>query len=202
MPKFADYTKLAAPYCPNLPTIVFSRAMLSAAREYFTATQGWQEDIEVNLVQGQFEYELPCPWAPALLDTVISVSIDDDYIGNLSAKLKPENEGTPRYFFILNKTHIQFMPIPSEDKVAVIRVSIKPSIQTEYLPQNVMDEHFEGLLAGAIWQIKRMVGTDWYDPQSALNHRAEFEAFIDQKRIQMLQNDSNNELFITVEHFL
>lgn len=202
MPRFADYTKLAAPFCPNLPSIVFSRAMLSAAREYFTQTQGWQENIEVNVVQGVFEYKLPFPWAPGLLDTVISVYIDDQILGDLQARLKPENEGMPRYFFILNKTHIQFMPIPSQDKTAIITVSMKPSIMTEYLPQLVMDEHFEGLMAGTIWQVKRMVGTDWYDPQSALDFRAEFEAFIDQKRIQMLQNNSNSELFINMASFL
>lgn len=201
MPKFADYTKFAASYCPNLPAFIFERAMLSAAREYFTSTQSWQEDIEIELTQGNFEYPIPFPWEAAMIGNVLNVTIDGKSLTGLGVKLKPEYEQTPKYFSLIGKETIQFMPIPSQAKTAVITVILKPSIQTNSMPKDVLDEHFEGLLAGTIWEIKRIAG-DWYNPQESLDFRAQFEAFIDLKRIEMARGNSNNELRIQMEPFL
>lgn len=200
MAKFKDFTKFAASYCPNLPGIVFERAMLSASREYFTRTQAWIEDIQVPIVAGTSRYEALEPYECAVLNTVREVMIGDDHLVPVTKKAPVTREGKLTHYATPNKETIEFYPAPKTNQTAVVTISLKPSINTLEIPDEVFEEHFEGLIAGAIWQVKRMIGTDWYDPQSAAVHYSEFEAFIDKKRIELLTGNNNTELQIEYQY--
>jgi hypothetical protein len=202
MAKIADYTKYAASYCPNLPGIVFKRAMLSASREYFTQTQAWKEQVTISLVADMAIYAIPDPTDADLIDTVTDVSLNDKYLSPLAREYFIKNTGTPKHFSTPTKTSIHLYPTPKESGELSITLTLKPSIVADEMPEALFQEHFEGLIAGCIWQIKRMPGTDWYDPQSAFVFKEEFDQFIDKKRIEILRGQNNSQTFIQYPNFL
>jgi hypothetical protein len=202
MAKFADYTRFAASYCPNINAIAFSRAMLSAAREYFTKTQSWIETVSIELVPGQNSYVIPELSSTALVSTVNKVLLDDKFLTAIEKEYTDIRQGTPEYFANSTKSTITVYPIPKNAGILQVTVNIKPSINADSLPDELFDEHFEGLIAGCIWQIKRMPGTDWYDPQTATNFAYEFNKFIDDKRIELATGNNNSELTIQLPNFI
>jgi hypothetical protein len=201
MARFADYTRFAASYCPNLPAIVFSRAMLSAAREYFTRTQAWIETVSVDLVPGENSYVIPNLSSTAMVSTVSKVLLGDKFLTAVEREYTDIREGTPEYFSNPTKSTITVYPIPKEVGTLQITVNLKPSINTTELPDALFDEHFEGLIAGCIFHIKQMPGTDWHDPQSAIYFSNEFNRFIDDKRIELAMGNNNTELTIHYPSF-
>lgn len=201
MAKFADYTRYAASYCPNLPNMVFNRAMLSACKEYFTKTQAWTDTVTLDLVEGKTVYEFPEPWECAAIDTVLSVKLDGKSLSRHTSVEHGPKRDKVSAFALINKKEIDFYPEPKQAQTVTIEYSIKPAFDTTELPSEVFDEHFEGLIAGAIWQIKRMPGTDWYDPNASGIHYQEFQAFIDQKRIEMMTGGNNTDLSVNIPNF-
>tara|TARA_R110002049_G_scaffold127881_2_gene285041 strand:- start:9194 stop:9805 length:612 start_codon:yes stop_codon:yes gene_type:complete len=196
MANFKDYTRFASSYCPNLPPMVFARAMLTAARQYFNKTQAWQETYEIALEPGIDKYETPLPYDCVAIDTIISATIDGKELKAFSKGSFPAKDGTPKVFMNPNKDTMIVWPIPTKDSVLEITYSLKPSIETEELPDGLFDEHFEGLLAGTIFELKRMPGVDWSDAVGANNFLAQFKVFMDEKRIELLHGNNNAELQI------
>jgi hypothetical protein len=193
---FKDYTRFAASYCPNLPPMVFARAMLTAARQYFNKTQAWQESYEIALEPGTSKYETPLPYDDIAIDTIISATIDGKELRAFSNGVFPAKDGTPTAFMNPNKDTMIVSPTPTRAAILEITYSLKPSINTTELPDGVFDEHFEGLIAGTIFELKRMPGVDWSDPAGANNFLAQFQVFIDQKRVEMIRGNNNAELQI------
>lgn len=201
MAKFTEYTRFAASYCPNLPSIVFSRAMLSVSRDYFTKTQSWQEILTVNLVAGEKTYDMPPPFEFAIIDTVINASIDNSCLTNAEASIKSDKQDKPTHFSLLSKASLLVYPTPKEDYTLDVTISLKPSIDTEELPELLFDEHFEPLIAGCIASIKRMPNTDWFDPQTAMQFEQDYNRMVDEKRIELARGSNNSELTITFPNF-
>lgn len=170
--------------------------MLSASRQYFQQTQSWQETYEIPLVAGVDKYETPLPYDCVLIDTIVSASIGGEELKPLESNTRKQKDGLPTVFTNPNKDSIVVWPTPTADGVLEITYSLKPSINTEELPPHIFDEHFEALIAGTIFELKRMVNTDWHDPSGAGDFLAEFRIFIDQKRIEMLRGNNNTELSI------
>jgi hypothetical protein len=198
MANFKDYTKFAASYCSNVPTLVFARAMLTASRQYFTKTQAWQESYEIALLPDVNEYETPLPYDCVAIDTVISATIDGKPLHATTSSMSTASntKSTPTLFMNPNKDLVIFSPTPAKAGLVEITYSLKPSIDTEEMPDGLFDDHFEGLIAGTVFELKRMRGKDWSDPAGAGDFLIEFNAFIDQKRIELMQGNNNAELRI------
>ena len=200
MAEFKEYTKYAASYCPKLPGIVFNRAMLSAAREYFTQTQSWKETVLINTVAESDTYNIPAPVGTDLIDTIDRVTLNNKDLTPLPFEYNNENAGTPLYFATPTKSTMRFYPIPDESAAVTVTLNLKPAFTTTEMPDAIFNEHFEGLLAGCIAEIKRMPG-DWYDPQAASMHRREFEQLIDKKRIELMRGSNNANVGIQYPSF-
>jgi len=201
MAKFKKYTRYAASFCPDLPSIVFSRAMLSSAKEYFTKTQAWVETVDIAVTADKATYEMPFPLESASIDVVTEVKDGSTQLIPSPHLLDIDGTGTPKLFALTGKKSITLYPTPKTDMTLSVTYTLKPAFDTDELPEDVFEEHFEGLIAGAIWQIKRMVGTPWHDPQSAMTFYQEFEGFIDQKRIAMMMGGNNAELTMQIPKF-
>ena len=200
MAKFAEYTKYAASYCPNLPGIVFKRAMLSASREYFTKTHAWKEIVPLTLVPGISSYEIPEPYDADLIDSIKDVWLKDKFLSPLPREYLTSDTGTPRYFSTPTKKTINLYPIPKKSGVLNITLTLKPAFEADEMPDEIFQEHFEGLMAGAIFEVKRMPG-DWYDPKNAFVFKQEFVQFIEDKRIELMRGSNNSEVFIEYPNF-
>lgn len=196
MAKFKEYTRFAASYCPSLPPIVFERAMLTAARYYFNRTQAWQETYEITLEPGIDVYETPLPYDCVSIDVITGASIGGKSLVAFSDGSRPAKDGEPKVFMNPNKDTIIVWPTPTKDSVLEITYALKPSIDADELPNMVFDEHFEGLLAGAIFEAKRMPSVEWSDPAGANNFLTQFKVFIDEKRIELMHGNNNTELQI------
>lgn len=196
MVNFKEYTRFAASNCPNLPPMVFARAMLTASRQYFHQTQAWQETYEVPLEVGVDTYETPLPYDCALIDAIVTAKLNGTEIKALTHNQSLVKDGTPKVFHVPNKDTIVLWPTPNTEGTLELTYALKPSINTEELPEHIFDEHFEALISGTIFELKRMVNTDWHDPSGAGDFLSEFRIFIDQKRIEMLRGYNNADLSI------
>ena len=199
MANFENYTRFASSYCPNLPRMVFARAMLTASRQYFSETQAWLETYEITLVPGIDQYETPLPYDCALIDTIVSATLNDKPLDATTGYISPAKDGEPKMFMNPNKDTVILRPVPVNAGVLSVTYALKPSIETEELPDNLFDEHFEGLLAGTIFELKRMPLKDWTDPAGAGDFLTQFKIFIDKKRIELLTGNNNTDLKINFD---
>lgn len=197
MAEFKEYTQYAASYCPKLPSVVFARAMLNTARRYFCQTQSWLNEVTVDIIAGESVYSLPIPYDYALVDAVLSADIGQRELNALPTAPNDGRSGeVVAYSLSRDKTTIAFHPIPKDAQTVTVTLALKPAIDTTYLPDELFDLHYEGLMAGAIADCKKMTGQAWYDPQGAAQFAMEYEQAVAQMKIKLATGHNNAELYI------
>jgi hypothetical protein len=201
MTEITKFTKYVTNYCPNLPTFVFSQAFTVAGREYFKATQAWSETLTVSVVPGQSEIDLFKFTADSDIEAIDEVRLDLVPMAYLQTKPADTKEGKPCYFYTKSKRCITVYPVPKEAQTLIVEVRLVPKVGAERFPGSVFAEHFEGLVAGTVANLKRMTGTEWFDPNGASEFYNEFHRHIDTKRMEIEHGHTNAELTISYPSF-
>ncbi|MFC6441046.1 hypothetical protein [Bowmanella sp. JS7-9] len=202
MAEITSYAHLVAHYCPNLPKLIFRRAFISAARHYFTQTQAWEEVIKVSLVAAKQRYALDTLADDAEIDTIIDVYSDTGNLTGLTGRPFAMGQDAPRSYYANAKRTVGFYPIPKEAGVVYVQSCVKPVLEADTIDDDVFSDNAEGILAGAVYELKMMPNTDWYDPQGALYYKAERDRCIDEKRIEIATHYANHSLIMTYPNIL
>lgn len=179
---------MASPFCPNVPTFVFERAFVSAARKYFDETKSWKEKGSIDVNSDSHEYTVSAS------DTVNTVPFYINWVefdgrrleetSNIPAVVKFTS--TPTCFEKAGR-HFSLYPRPKQLMTLIVSVSNKPSLDATEIPDYVVDDNEQGLRFGVIAELKNQIGTDWHDPQGHAEYLALFNQEIATKRVQMAQ---------------
>ena len=202
MADIQDYAYLAANFCRNVPRFTFERAFVNAARVYFKQTHAWQSTIKLSVKAGKAEYAIDTLEDDAEIESIISVADDTRYLpANNFIPVVTRSE-KPTSHYARSKRSIGLNPVPKEDATYTVVIASKPILEAKVIEDEVFNDNAEGLIHGAVMQLKMMGGTTWHDPQMAAYYENEFEKCITEKRIELMHGQNNAELHIQYPNFI
>lgn len=172
------------PTVPGCPEMTIENAIRAAAILFCANTGIAQFDMDpITVVAGQPEYDFETP-DELVVHTIVSASHDGNPLDVLSPRLVEQRfprhrkyEGAPKG--ILRKTSDTFFlyPTPHDTQAnsLYITVAVKPATGSEFVPQILLDDHKEAIVAGTLARLLMIPKKDWTDPGTAGVHAAAFE---------------------------
>ncbi len=186
MKTWDDFLPLITPHLPGCPNASIKTYLALTARDFFTKTYLWQDDIDaIYLAVNQVEYDLD---AEAEVEDVLAVVLDKQQLDRTEFRLIPferrDEIGSPRLYWIHSDRTIRVFPIP--DKRAVMKVSavLKPARDATGVEDWIYATWADILVNGAVAQLAIMPGKEWSDMNLATMHKALYEQAVTKTRIR------------------
>jgi hypothetical protein len=181
-----DFLPLITPHLPGCPNASIKTYLALTARDFFTKTYLWQDDIDaIYLAVNQVEYDLD---AEAEVEDVLAVVLDKQQLDRTEFRLIPferrDEIGPPRMYWIHSDRTIRVFPTP--DKRAVMKVSavLKPARNATGVEDWIYATWADVLVNGTVAQLAIMPGKEWSDMNLASMHKILYEQAITKTRIR------------------
>jgi hypothetical protein len=181
-----DFLPLITPHLPGCPNASVKTYLALTARDFFTKTYLWQDDIDaIYLAPNQVEYDLD---AEAEVEDVLAVVLDKQQLDRTEFRLIPferrDEIGPPRMYWIHSDRTIRVFPTP--DKRAVMKVSavLKPARDAASVEDWIYATWADVLVNGTVAQLAIMPGKEWSDMNLASMHKILYEQAITKTRIR------------------
>jgi hypothetical protein len=181
-----DFLPLITPHLPGCPNASIKTYLALTARDFFTKTYLWQDDIDaIYLAVNQVEYDLD---AEAEVEDVLAVVLDKQQLDRTEFRLIPferrDEIGPPRMYWIHSDRTIRVFPTP--DKRAVMKVSavLKPARDATGVEDWIYATWADVLVNGTVAQLAIMPGKEWSDMNLASMHKILYEQAITKTRIR------------------
>jgi hypothetical protein len=186
MKTWDDFLPLITPHLPGCPNASIKTYLALTARDFFTKTYLWQDDIDaIYLAVNQVEYDLD---AEAEVEDVLAVVLDKQQLDRTEFRLIPferrDEIGPPRMYWIHSDRTIRVFPTP--DKRAVMKVSavLKPARDATGVEDWIYATWADVLVNGTVAQLAIMPGKEWSDMNLASMHKILYEQAVTKTRIR------------------
>ncbi len=164
-----------------------------AIRRLCLESSCWFDYEDIPLVAGVAEYETSPAGGSSLVRNIKSVFYKDRELTPTTEQAASKEtpwiltySGAPSMYYIVG-TSIRVMPVPTSSEAgSVIRVksSFVPGLDAKSASTEFIDRYAETIIAGAKARLMNMVGTVWFNPNSAAFYQAEYERGIALARIE------------------
>jgi hypothetical protein len=186
MKTWDEFLPLIVPHLPGCPNASLKTYLALSARDFFTKTYLWQDDIDaVYLAPNQVEYDLD---AHAEVEDVLAVVLDNEQLDRTEFRLIPferrDERGQPRLYWIHSDRTIRVFPTPDRRNVMKVSAVLKPSRNALGVEDWIYETWADTIVNGAVAQLAIMPGKEWTDPALAAMHKAMFEQDITKTRIR------------------
>lgn len=185
MAAFLDFYPAIRAASKDCPVGLATYYLRQAAIEFCERTWFWQVDLaKIDSVAAQAEYSFAQP-TDAIVYKVLNARYDGkrvteknaDQLEVLYADWESETSSQPKY--ITQKEPDKYILVPFPDSVIVdaiyLKVLLKPSQDAATLPDNLLEEYKQVIVAGALAAIKAEIEKAWSDPVGAKMHKDTFE---------------------------
>lgn len=186
MKTWDDFLPLIIPHLPGCPNDSIKRYLALSARDFFTKTYLWQDDIDaIYLAPNQVEYDLD---AHAEVEDVLAVVLDNEQLDRTEFRLIPferrDERGQPRMYWIHSDRTIRVFPTPDRRNVMKVSAVLKPARNATGVEDWIYETWADTIVSGAIAQLAVMPAKEWTDVQLAAMHKGMFEQDITNTRIR------------------
>lgn len=180
-------------FVPGCPEPFLNQELRRAAAEFFRDSKAWLEWLAPITVSGtQREYAIPLPTDSALVD-LKQATVDGNPVGLLSFKAQEKNPATrenerpgivtaDRVEITLTRT---FTPGASIE----LQACLMPSRSAETLPDALMQQYGEAIVAGARYRLMRTPGP-LNNPQGAADALGEYQRHLGKFGFQAYQGNA------------
>lgn len=155
---------------PTCPTVIAQNALAKAARDWYRDTYAWRERLPTFTTEpGVTAYLITPPRCATIL--AMDTLLDDKGkpFSNNSWVFEPSRE-------------ITFEDEPQEGQTLTPKAVLQPSFGAQGVPCDHAPRWVNDWTHGALWYLRLQVGTPWYSPQDAENHRNLFRLSIGSTR--------------------
>ena len=186
MKTWDDFLPLAIPHLPGCPNASIKTYLALSARDFFTKTYLWQDDIDaVVLKPNQVEYDLD---AEAEVEDVLAVVIEGQQLDRTEFRLIPferrDEVGQPRMYWIHSDRTIRVFPTPDKPATLSISAVLKPARNARGVEDWIYETWADTIVNGAVAQLAIMPGKEWTSIEMAAMHKALFEQAVTKTRIR------------------
>lgn len=181
MARFIDMVPDVRGAAYGAPDDILIRALVRATQELCKSSQCWREELDATYAQnGVGAYEFSVPYETSV-DRILWVKVGDRRGCKQSRPddllARPSIVGAPSLFAQdshRQEIHLWPTPGPDEhDKPITIYAALSPTLRTTWLPDGLVDEYQQGLVAAAKADLLlNSPDMPWHDPQNALVQRA------------------------------
>lgn len=149
-------------------------AIRSAAIDFCVKSEVYQQELDpVTTVAKIFEYDLEPP-RNTVVHRILWAIHDGEKLEPLSTGLLERrlpdwrdkaNAGIPKYFVQQSQTLFYLAPMPATTKVesVIIRAVLKPTVSSTVLDDEVINNHKDAIVNGALFRLLRTPSKDWTD---------------------------------------
>lgn len=156
--------------CPGLPIPSATREIRRAARDFCSRTWLWKYLVEEEYaVEGWPEIEIVDLPQGAEIEAVVSIIDEDDRYLTPQRNIKglASKSGTPDVFELLADNTIYVHPTPDEDRNVDLLLALKPTQDTDTLPDWLERDWLDALIHKAKSVLFLQPGKLWTNPKGA-----------------------------------
>jgi hypothetical protein len=151
---------------PGAPTLIVRAALLDAIQEFCRRTRCWREAFSVEVdAREELAYRVSLPRGVAAIEPV------EVKLGG-----HPVNKDVVR---VTDDEELTVIDNPSLHGTLEGLLAVEPTDDADEIPNQIMREHREALVNGALARLLRMPRVDWSNPGLGEQRHAEFEHAID-----------------------
>ena len=196
---------------PSDPVIV--SYLRIASKQFCQDSRMWRQEI------GTIEVVPPTDPNDEIVIPIPSVLKDDDTrdlslpdqsylntVSRLDFNIGPANSKEEagaklyRYDVVFEELILVAGAISNTTNVTVI-VILEPSLLSEQIPSFLVERHAEGIRDYALYSMMKMKGQEWTDPQSAQDHKIEYEARVAEAKIDRAREGTEQTIELEIIPF-
>lgn len=207
----ADFLPEVALEAVECPEAVMLNALRNAIRDFCLRSGIWAEDLaDIALLTDQPEYSLTLPDGAEFVRIekaryngrpvgVFTEQEMDDSVSNWRASTGASLSA----IVSLSQTTIRAYPVPEADDTnpLMIRAVLKPTLAAATCHDDV-GSWSEGIVAGALFRLKKMPNKPWSDREGAAVYRNEFEAAVGRATDSALRGHARRSLSVQHRSFV
>jgi hypothetical protein len=189
---YKDMAPLLPVYIAGCPDFLVEKAIKDATLSFCARSAAYRVTLDPAFtIANYFEYEVDLPRNTTLVDLHVVVvggttlvPETEEGAAQINAKWRTE-AGTPQYYIRPNNNMIYLVPVPlaAGDKIE-ITASVKPTLASAQISDDFVEDHVDGIMAGALSLLYDTPDMPWSNPQRAMKQEALFASYI--------QNAKNN----------
>ena len=158
-------------------------AIRSSAIDFCTKSEVYQQELDpVTTVAKIYEYDLEPP-KNAVVHKILWLINDGEKLEPVSTGLLEQrlpdwrdkaNAGIPKYFVQQSQTLFYLAPMPATTKVesVLLRAVLKPTADALLLDDEIINNHKDAIVSGALFRLLRTPAKVWTDYQAAQMYAA------------------------------
>lgn len=174
------------PMVDGCPDTLVETTIRSAAIEFCERTGAYQSELDpITTVANIYEYDLEAPTGTTI-HKIMWVTFDGKDLEPISTALLEQRKpkwresgygGDPEYYIKQSKSIFWMVPVPSATAASstIVRAQLKPTHSSNTCDEQIMDEHRDSIVNGALFRLLRMPGKAWSDIQGAQIYASLFE---------------------------
>lgn len=170
----------AAPQLGGCPLITLRAEWLNAAREFFTRSTCWREDLPViAIVGGTAQYIVTPPVADCKINYIHQVAIPTAILSPSSQvpKVLATQEGdVPTQYATPQPDTLVLYPTPQKDNTMIVTASLVPTAVDTVMPDYIQVQYFEVLLDGLLGRLMNYKNKPYSNPDGAEYHLRRFRS--------------------------
>lgn len=208
-----DFTTLAndvALDAQECPIPVIESALRRAVREFCEKTGLWAEDLAaLALLADTAEYTLIAPEGAELVRVEkaryagVPLTVYSEAEMDAARTAWRDDTGAGLYALVsLSRAVVRAYPVPSVDdaNAVVVRAALKPDRSATTCHDDV-EAWAEGVIAGALFYLKKMPGKPWTDREVAREYQHDFNEAIGDAMASVLRGHSSRSLQVKPRSF-
>lgn len=177
--KFESLIKYVLPEVQGAPDPLIIEMIRESAIQFCEKTNIYTTEPEnIFVTTGLREYDIDAPTTQAQVNHIVKIwgahgndntemvakAPDDVY------RYTSTDTGAPQFYSQITSNQIIIAPFP--DKAYTLRsfTSFKPTNTATSLPDNIMKEHYETIVHGALYRLQQMADRTWSNPNASANN--------------------------------
>jgi len=183
---YKDMVSLLPYQIAGCPDFVAEKAIKDAVLSYCQRSGAYRLALDpVPTVEGLFEYDIDLPKNTTIVD-IQSVTHDSKVLvadteqGATTANpIWRLQKGTPTHYIRPTNKTLYLVPVPALSSNSIsIHASLKPSLLATSISTDFVEDHVDGIMAGAMANLFYSHDMPWANPQRAAKHESDFIALI------------------------
>lgn len=184
-------------------------AVRNACMEFCRRTLTWADTMEDAYIHGVGEYDLSGPSGSQVLKA-LSVVIDGvvpltpvtlDAVDSWKKDWRTA-PGAVTHFVQTSASTLNLIAVPEKDGALVVRVACAPTPKSTQVGAVLFDLYQETIKHGALYRLRSVAGTPWFDPSVAGYHQMEFQRGVSAAIVERNRSNSRASLRVSPVPFV
>lgn len=195
------------PHVPSCPAPSVMTAIRAQTREFFHEAECWIHTIDETTTAGTREVAISNLPANTRVAVPLEIYVDGKPISTANHRMMKltfaeeyaTKSGKVEFVMLADNSTdtLEFWPLPNDSYAVTGRVAVKPIRTATELPDAIMDEFADGIIAATLAKLFGQANTEWYDAKLSNKHTAMMYAEIEKARSRSRKENTSRLMVAT-----